>query len=315
MSSMKRFLRWFVPHSSNNYHPLILRKSGLILIVLVVAFIPTLYNTVSIGTTQVLGYATDVSVDGLNEKSNQERAKHGLPALTLNSLLSQAAADKAADMFAKDYWAHNAPNGTTPWSFMKTAGYDYSTAGENLAKNFLTSAGVVNGWMNSTTHRANILDADFVDVGYAAVNGILQGEEVTLVVAMYGAPARSVATAPTTSSPTSVAPVEDTTPAASENTPAEATAAESGTPIAGEVLGDIISAPIKAYNQFNWGQKATLFIIMSALLLFVMSHTLLWRAQRRGYRNIWFRAHPLAQATVLGAALVMVLLSGTGVIL
>jgi len=355
---MKRFFSWFVPHSSNHYHPHVLRSSGLVVIALIIALIPSFYNGITAGTAQVLGYATDISAGGLNAASNQQRSANGLPALSLNSALSQAATNKAADMFAKNYWAHNAPDGATPWTFIVAAGYSYSAAGENLAKNFLTSSGVVNAWMDSPAHRANVLDSRFVDVGYAVMNGTLLGDEVTLVVAMYGAPPKTVASspAPAASAPTSSQPVssaespsvpspapggsssnaaEQSAPASesepatqSQAAPAEQPNSSSPgngvaaplTPKAetakpGDVLGDIVTAPIKAYHQFNWGQKTTLFVTAGALLLFVMSHTLLWRAQRRGYRHIWFRANPLAQATVLGSALIMVLLSGTGVIL
>jgi hypothetical protein len=71
------------------------------------------------------------------------------------------------------------------------AGYQYEYAGENLAKNFLFSDGVVTAWMNSPTHRDNILKREYTEVGYAIVNGTLNGEQTTLVVQMFGKPASS----------------------------------------------------------------------------------------------------------------------------
>ena len=76
---------------------------------------------------------------------------------------------------------------------MDRAGYPYITAGENLAKNFATDDGVITGWMNSPGHRANILKADFTDIGIATVNCTLQGTQTTLVVAHYGSTGRAAA--------------------------------------------------------------------------------------------------------------------------
>ncbi len=300
---------------------------------------------------QVLGYATDISVAGLNAASNQQRANNGLAPYTLNGALNVAATNKAADMFADNYWAHTAPDGTTPWWFINNAGYSYSSAGENLAKNFMTSSGVVNGWMNSPGHRANVLNSGFVDVGYGVMNGILQGQEVTLVVAMYATPAAAPAPAPaptpasaattapppasTPSTPATAetAPVETEPVAPEETVPAETEEAAPKTAVtetetnsepvpkqvysvsSAEVAGAMISAPLDAYQDLNWGQKTTLFILATLALLFVMNHTLLWRAKKRGLKHIWFRAHPLAQASILIVATVVTLMSGTGVIL
>ena len=100
-------------------------------------------------------------------------------------------------MFADNYWAHNSPKGKTPWSFIVNAGYHYTLAGENLAKNFDTSQGVVNAWMASSTHRDNIVKPGYTDIGFAVVNGVLNGEETTLVVQMFGA-GEEIAEAPKT---------------------------------------------------------------------------------------------------------------------
>ena len=149
----------------------------------------------------VLGYATDINVQQLLADTNAQRQQAGLPPLTLNSTLSVAAANKAADMFAKDYWAHNSPAGATPWDFITGAGYQYSVAGENLAKNFSDSQGVVDAWMASPSHRENLLKSNYRDVGFAVVNGTLNGEETTLVVQMFGATSAELAAAAPTPPP------------------------------------------------------------------------------------------------------------------
>lgn len=141
-----------------------------------------------IGLNNVLGFATDISVDKLYQLTNQEREKNSLPDLTYNDKLSTAAYNKAQDMFAKNYWAHFGPDGRTPWDFILNSGYRYEYAGENLAKNFLFSDGVVSAWMNSQSHRENILKPNYTEVGFAIVNGTLNGEQTTLVVQMFGKP-------------------------------------------------------------------------------------------------------------------------------
>lgn len=79
-------------------------------------------------------------------------------------------------------------SGTTPWDFITGSGYQYEYAGENLAKNFMFSQGVVDAWMNSPSHKENLMRKDYTDVGFAVVNGVLNGEETTLVVQLFGKP-------------------------------------------------------------------------------------------------------------------------------
>lgn len=145
--------------------------------------------------------------------TNIERSKNGLPTLAYNGQLSSSAYAKAQDMLAKGYWSHTSPDGLTAWTFIAGSGYSYTVAGENLANGFSTSSGVMSGWMASPSHRANILRADYRDVGVAVVSGTLLGKVTTLVVAHYGstgaapapapspAPAPARATAPVASAP------------------------------------------------------------------------------------------------------------------
>lgn len=118
--------------------------------------------------------------------TNQKRAENGLSALSENNLLDQAASAKAADMIASDYWAHNSPSGKTPWSFINAVGYRYIFAGENLARDFNDPGAVVSAWMNSPSHRSNLLDRNFKEIGVAVSSGKLGGHEGILVVQMFG---------------------------------------------------------------------------------------------------------------------------------
>lgn len=176
----------FVPRESNNHRSKLLHhKSIFILILLIVIFslfIPIVRKT----APNVLGIATNIVVEDLLSSTNQERQEEGIPPLVISEELSKAAKAKARDMFTKNYWAHNAPDGTTPWVFIQKVGYDYVYAGENLAKDFNDSQGVVNGWMASPSHRENMLSHRYNEVGFAVVNGKLNGEETTLIVEMLG---------------------------------------------------------------------------------------------------------------------------------
>ena len=166
---------WLVPHEGNNHRAKALHTEALFAYVLLLAVFNLGIKFFHTKAPDVLGYATDIRVEQLLASTNAKRAEAGLDALTLNGTLSQAAAAKAADMLANNYWAHNSPLGKTPWDFIISAGYRYTLAGENLAKNFQTSSGVVDAWMNSPTHKANIFKAGYREVGFAVVNGVLAG--------------------------------------------------------------------------------------------------------------------------------------------
>jgi uncharacterized protein YkwD len=188
----------FLPTEKNNYTPHLLGNKFLAGVVVVLSFVnfltPGIFPSLVSKT-----YASSISADDLIALANSDRVKNGLGSLTKNSKLTAAAKAKAEDMLAKDYWSHYGPNGETPWQFIKGAGYVYTYAGENLAKGFITSSATHDAWMNSPTHRANILKPEFKDIGIYVVDGTLQGEATTLVVQMFG----SLSSSSNTSNPTS----------------------------------------------------------------------------------------------------------------
>lgn len=118
---------------------------------------------------------------------NAERQKAGLQALTINVSLQKSSLVKGTHMINNDYWSHNSPEGSEPWHFFEESGYAYILAGENLAKSFASAEGVVKGWMDSPSHKANILGTQYKEIGVAAIDGTLLGEHTTLVVAHFGA--------------------------------------------------------------------------------------------------------------------------------
>lgn len=185
---VSRLHHFFIPSEKNNFRARLLHLDVLTGIIALFAIFNL--STTAIGT--VLGLATDITVTRLYEMTNRKRVEQGLQALSYNGKLAEAAQKKAEDMIAKNYWAHYPPGGGTPWDFVVGAGYKYEFAGENLAHGFMFSDQVVEAWMNSDSHRSNLLKSEYDEVGFAVLNGTLQGEPTTLVVQMFGAPASGV---------------------------------------------------------------------------------------------------------------------------
>lgn len=121
--------------------------------------------------------------------TNEARTNEHLAALTENELLTRGAQMKADDMAEKGYFAHVGPDGSPPWKWFTEAGYKYQYAGENLAVNFTESENVVTAWMNSPTHRANILRQEFTEIGIGIATGTHKGKKAVYVVQFFGKPA------------------------------------------------------------------------------------------------------------------------------
>lgn len=153
-------------------------------------------NSFWYGQQQVLGAHNDYSSNSLLSLTNANRSKVEEPALTLDPQLAAAAQAKANDMVTHDYWSHNSPSGQTPWTFIAAAGYNYQLAGENLAYGFTSANATITGWMNSSEHRANMLNAQYENVGFGVANSPnFQGKgPETIVVAEYAQAVGSVAT-------------------------------------------------------------------------------------------------------------------------
>ncbi len=145
--------------------------------------------------SNVLGTSSDYSDTSLLNNTNAARAADNETALSIDPQLSAAAQAKANDMVSRNYWAHNTPDGKTPWTFIEAAGYNYQLAGENLAYGFNNAADAVTGWMNSPEHRANILNTGYSQVGFGVASSPnYQGKgPETVVVAEYGQPAAAAA--------------------------------------------------------------------------------------------------------------------------
>jgi hypothetical protein len=221
---MAKLKYWFTPQRSNNYRPKVLQPDSLLVIAFVaigffaliqtVRFFPSLKNS-------VLGFSSSITVEQVVAQTNEQRKQQGLKPLVLDSRLSAAALAKAQDMLDNQYWAHTSPAGKQPWDFMKAANYRYRVAGENLARDFHQTTDMVKAWMASPTHKANIVNDQYQEIGVAVVNGELEGFETTLVVQMFGAPVAQTASIDQSASSTQA---DITTAQAEETSVAQQTA-------------------------------------------------------------------------------------------
>lgn len=182
----KRFKHLFYPHDLNNYRAKLLHFDSLLILIFFFVAGAFLFSGIKSNFPSVLGISTGMTVDQLLALTNEKRIENGLSPLTLNNQLSVAASSKADDMFIKNYWSHNSPDGTSPWDFIKGAGYTYTYAGENLARGFDNPSDVVNAWMASPEHRKNMLSPNYQNIGFAIKTGSLTGEDTVLVVEMFG---------------------------------------------------------------------------------------------------------------------------------
>lgn len=189
---MNIFSHFFTPHKSNNHRAKFLHTDVIFLIAIIFFFSSFALSYVKNNYPNVLGLSINISSTDLLLLTNQQRMQNGFAPLSYNTDLANAASLKADDMFANNYWAHISPTGVTPWDFIQKEGYRYTYAGENLARGFTSATDVMNAWMNSPEHRANILSPNYQDVGFAIKTGSLTGEKDTvLIVEMFGGKGQS----------------------------------------------------------------------------------------------------------------------------
>ncbi|MCX6729978.1 MAG: CAP domain-containing protein [Candidatus Portnoybacteria bacterium] len=209
---MRNVVKWaggmFIPSQKNLWKPRIFMPKnlfGLAVVLLIIKFIVFSWLAYS---PQTSNFAVVTSSE-LIEMTNQARIEQGLEPLTVSSKLSEAAEKKAMDMINQNYFSHTSPDGLSPWYWVSNAGYKYSTAGENLAKDFSESEYVHQAWMNSPSHKANILNKNYQDIGVAVLRGNINGRETTVAVQFFGkiiATKTVATTTKTTTKKTAVAP-------------------------------------------------------------------------------------------------------------
>ncbi len=230
-----------IPHARNNYHPHMLshRMLGLLsLLLMTVKIVSVSLVAITPAATVTASAITNESVITL---ANEARVENGMGELIPNSLLTRAAQNKANDMLARQYFAHNTPDGATPWTFIKATGYNYITAGENLAIDFSEAESVQSAWMNSPGHRANILNANFKEIGIGISKGQFNGHETIIVVQMFGTPIAQPVT--THQQPTYVAPAAPVATPVPTQVPVVQQAVPAPTPAPVNASHDTVVAP------------------------------------------------------------------------
>lgn len=185
--NIKKIRNYFLPHHDNGLRPHFLRRNS----IFPLAATMLIVFMIALGQSFLLkgsDFLSAVLPSVLTDMTNDTREIYALGDLKVSSTLEYAAKLKASDMASKGYFAHNSPDGNTPWHWFDLAGYQYIYAGENLAIHFSDSKVVNDAWLASPTHRANIINGNFTEIGIATAEGYYEGVPTTFVVQMFGRP-------------------------------------------------------------------------------------------------------------------------------
>ncbi len=184
---MRRIIDYFFPHEDNDFKPHLLREAGVVMLagIVLVVFLVAVSGRILFPRSE---YGAAVLSAVLVDLTNSDRSLYSLGQLKPSPLLEEAARLKVEDMVTRGYFAHNSPDGLTPWHWLNKAGYDFSYAGENLAVNFSESVDIDRAWMNSPLHRENILNGNFSEMGIAVKEGMYEGRPTIFVVQLFGRP-------------------------------------------------------------------------------------------------------------------------------
>ena len=191
MKMLSKIKNWFLPSKENNFQPGILSDRSISVFILLFLLIKVIFSFNLILVKQS-SLCADISAQRVLALTNEVRQQYSLPIVQEDSLLDKAAQEKAQDMLKNKYFDHFSPTGISPWYWIDKSGYDYYYAGENLAMNFLDSEEVIKGWLNSPSHKENLLNKDYKDIGIAVLSGDFNNEGINriLVVQMFGSKAK-----------------------------------------------------------------------------------------------------------------------------
>jgi len=189
----------FIPALKNYFHPFVGRILfwNVVMLIFVKLILPH-------SAFQFASFINSIPVFDSREiirLTNETRAANSLPVLKPNAKLDVAASDKLSDMATVEYFAHVSPTGVSPWYWMKRANYSYSVAGENLAIGFFTADETMRAWLDSPSHKANILNNRYMEIGVAAKAVEIGEREGILVVQMFGLSAQTGVPANTQNKP------------------------------------------------------------------------------------------------------------------
>ena len=176
----------FIPHPGNNHVPHVLHHKALFGYSVILIALKVVTVGVGLAFPGYSLFSSAITPTNIISLTNQTRNSLGLETLTVDTRLSAAAQAKAEDMFLNSYFAHTSPTGVTPWYWIRSTGYNYRSAGENLAAHFSEAEDVEAGWMASPTHRENIVSDRYNEIGVGVVQGVFEEHQTTFVVQMFG---------------------------------------------------------------------------------------------------------------------------------
>jgi Cysteine-rich secretory protein family len=275
-------LKYLRRYKKNGTMPALMGGSAGILAILILGvFSLSILDSYLLRSPSLASVISAVLVD----LANGDRSAKSLGRLAWSPALTAAAQAKASDMAAKGYFAHVSPEGKNSWYWFSQAEYTFLYAGENLAVDFSDSLNVEQAWMNSPTHRANILDGHFTEVGIATAQGVYEGNPTTFVVQMFGTPAprntmTNIQTASSLAEATTTALATGSIDSSQATKPAPAVAVATATkPVAvavapTQVLGtqadSILPAPASWWQHLLASPKSTLQYAYYALALITL---------------------------------------------
>ena len=151
-------------------------------------FVKAVFSYSGLQFASIMGGVPIFAKEEIVSQTNAFREFLGLGDLKENPALDQAASQKLQNMINNQYFAHTSPTGVSPWHWIEVNKYGYIYAGENLAIGFLTAKDTVDAWENSPTHRANLANPNFKEMGVAVAPAKIQNSEGFLVVQLFGTP-------------------------------------------------------------------------------------------------------------------------------
>ncbi|MEK7090545.1 MAG: CAP domain-containing protein [Patescibacteria group bacterium] len=256
------FHKQFIPHEGNDHKPHFLRLKNAARVLAFVVFVEIVLLSQVYVFPQFKDFLAAVLPGVLVDLANGSRDNISEGKLIVNPLLVVSAQMKAEHMAKFGYFAHDSPTGESPWVWFGKAGYKFFYAGENLAVHFIDSEDVHRAWMASETHRANILNSNFTEIGIGIAQGVFRGRNALFIVQHFGKP-MFVPSEPT--GPLALAgPVSDAAPPVETPKPVEHTSEN----ISGEFAGSITIPKVNLISKiFSMPNNVTAGIYLFTLLI------------------------------------------------
>lgn len=250
------FLRnFFFPTEANRGTPYGLSRRAFFAYLLIAVFLFFSFHFRSLPLASLIEPFLAFPSQEISALLNQARVEMGLPVLQENPVLARAAEKKINDMFSRQYFSHRTPDQKEPWAFLEEEEYKFSAAGENLAVNFTSARQTHDALMASPSHRANILNPAFREVGIAVRGGRFEGYPSVMVVQFFAAPGTQ---------PVSI--LQEHIPAASSK-PRPVETEKIAVPANVSPAPEVAGRALVSYQPDDIGFRIAVFIILLLILL------------------------------------------------